>query len=135
MRVLARSTNQIWLSMQDLEWFVTYVAAEVSFGGVEAHEDEAKPAVAEGNCSVPGLRIRWDFQRPGCWTATFVQGPLQGRTVTSSVDEMTEAKWDAIAQEHGQCTTTWAGTTYDDRKAATWRHLEHHCRGLLNAAQ
>ena len=54
--VLARSTNQLWIDIDNIEWLVNYVAKEVALGGVP----EEEPAVAESNCEVDFLRIQWN---------------------------------------------------------------------------
>ena len=57
-RVLGRSTNQVWLSVEDVPWLVKHVATEVALGGVAEVTDAA---AAEGNCEVPDLRTQRDF--------------------------------------------------------------------------
>ena len=58
--VLGKSTNQLWITVEDVEWLINYVATEVALGGVPQPE---AAAVAEGNCEVEGLRVQWNF---GC---------------------------------------------------------------------
>ena len=82
--VLGKSTNQVWIAVEDVEWLVNYVATEVSLGGVPQVE---AAAAAEGNCEVEGLRVQWNFGAQS-WRAEFVTGKLQGTIVHSSVSNM-----------------------------------------------
>ena len=50
--VLGKSTNQLWIAVEDVEWLINYVATEVALGGVPQLE---AAAAAEGNCEVEGL--------------------------------------------------------------------------------
>ena len=84
-----------WIHQADIEWFVRYVADEAAFGSV--HVPAAIPPVRTPNSIVPGLHIRWDFQRDDAWEATFVEGPLQGTQVNSSVAKLTEDKWNSVS--------------------------------------
>ena len=82
--VLGKSTNQVWIAVEDVEWLINYVATEVALGGVPQVE---AAAVAEGNCEVEGLRVQWNFGAQS-WRAEFVTGKLQGTIVHSSVSKM-----------------------------------------------
>ena len=82
--VLGKSTNQVWIAVEDVEWLINYVATEVALGGVPQVE---AAAVAEGNCEVEGLRVQWNFGAQS-WRAEFVTGKLQGTVVVSSVSTM-----------------------------------------------
>ena len=84
-RVLARSTNQLWIAVEDVEWLINYVATEVALGGVPELE---VAAVAAGNCEVHGLRMSWDFVNQS-WRAGFEAGKLMGTSVSSSLSKMT----------------------------------------------
>ena len=136
-RLMAKSTNQTWLAREDLQWFVESVAAEVCCGGVPLAEDDANSAVAEPNCTVPGLHLQWDFGRNGNrhydprWTATFVTGPLQGQQFTSRVQALTAAKWQAVARLGENVGESFEAACAEERKSATRLHLVNHCRGLL----
>ena len=50
--VFGKSTNQLWIAVEDVEWLINYVATEVALGGVPQLE---AAAVAEGNCEVESL--------------------------------------------------------------------------------
>ena len=82
--VLGKSTTQLWTAVEDVEWLINYVATEVALGGVFEVE---VAAVAEGNCEVEGLRVKWNFGAQS-WRAEFVTGNLQGTIVRSSVSKM-----------------------------------------------
>ena len=83
-KCLGKSTNQVWIAVEDVEWLINYVATEVALGGVPQVE---AAAVAEGNCEVEGLRVQWNFGAQS-WRAEFVTGKLQGTIVHSSVSKM-----------------------------------------------
>ena len=83
--VLGKSTNQVWIAVEDVEWLINYVATEVALGGVPQVE---VAAVAEGNCEVEGLRVQWNFGAQS-WRAEFATGKLQGTIVHSSVSKWT----------------------------------------------
>ena len=74
--VLGKSTNQLWIAVEGVEWLINYVATEVALGGVPQLE---AAAVAEGNCEVEGLRVQWNFGAQSC-RAEFVSGRLNRRT-------------------------------------------------------
>ena len=82
--VLGKSTNQLWIAVEDVEWLINYVATEVALRGVPQPE---AAAVAEGNCEVEGLRVQWNFGARS-WRAEFVSGKLKGTLVHSSVSKM-----------------------------------------------
>ena len=90
--VVAKGTNQLWISIDDLDWLIGYVAVELAFGGVPLIEESA---VAEGNCVVPDLALKWDFGQQS-WKAKFVAGPRCGEEFVSSVSKMTAQKWATI---------------------------------------
>ena len=50
--VLGKSTNQVWIAVEDVEWLINYVATEVALGGVPQVE---AAAVAEGNLRSRGF--------------------------------------------------------------------------------
>ena len=60
-RVLARSTNQLWIAVEDVEWLINYVATEVALGVPEL--DVA--AVVAGNCDADDLRMPWGVGKQG----------------------------------------------------------------------
>ena len=61
-KLLALSTNSLWLSTGDLDWLVTWLADEVETGGVPMEDavasDEAAVAALERNCQAPGVHVR-----------------------------------------------------------------------------
>ena len=81
--VLGKSTNQLWIAVEDVEWLINYIAIEVVLGCVPQVE---VAAVAEGNCEVEGLRVQWNFGAQ-TWRAEFVTGKLKGAIVHSSVSK------------------------------------------------
>ena len=81
--VLGKSTNQLWIAVEGVEWVINYVATEVALGGVPQVE---AAAVAEGNCEVEGLRVQRNFGAQA-WRAELVTGKLKGRVVHSSVSK------------------------------------------------
>ena len=61
--LLAWSTNQLWISADDLDWLVRNLADEVSTGGVPV-SNHTKEGL-EPNCDVPNVHMRWNFK--GAW--------------------------------------------------------------------
>ena len=92
-RVLARSTHQLWIAVEDVEWLINYAATEVVLGGVPELE---VAAVVAGNCEVHDLRMSWDFGQQS-WRAEFVAGKLKGTSVSSSVSKINAEKWTSVA--------------------------------------
>ena len=126
--VLARSTNQIWIDIDNIEWLVNYVAKEVALGGVPEEES----AVAESNCEVDFLRIQWDSGEQR-WQAEFVGGPLAGESFTSRVSTLTSEKW-ALVWDPFVC--DFEAASFEDRKECTRLYLQDFCaRKLQNAGQ
>ena len=137
-RILGLSTTQLWVAIGDIPWLVAYIAEEVALGGVAIDaDDDDDSAVAEPNCSVPGLYIGWSFTHGDAWEAKFVEGPLKGAMFVSSVAKMDAKKWNALIEKWnalsgslGEC-SCFEETTYEVRKRATWQWLEHHCGGVF----
>ena len=121
---MARGTNQLWIAVEDVDWLINYVAAEVALGGVPEHQDDSD---SEASCELKSLRMKYHFG-DRAWTAEFVSGPLAGTTYTSSVDNMTAEKWatilDAVAVD-------FAGATLPQKKEGTRLFLKKHCERLL----
>ena len=113
-------------------WFVAYVADELAHGGVA---DEAvvtgNSAVAEGNSSVPGLLIQWDFQNDDGFVGTFVSGPLCSQVIQSKVSTVTEAKWET-AKTHNVVSGSFDSASLDDKKKVVWLCIELHGQQRLD---
>ena len=125
--VLARSTNQLWIDIGNLEWLINYMGKEVALGGVP--EDE--PAVAESNCEVDFLRIQWNFGDQS-WRAEFVSGPLEGQSFTSRVSSLTSEKWASVGD---LLLGDFEGASFEDCKECTRLYLQAFCAmKLQNAA-
>ena len=124
--VLARSTNQLWIDIDNIEWLINYVAKEVALGGVP----EEEPAVAESNCEVDFLRIQWDFGDQ-CWRAEFVGGPLEGESFTSRVSTLTSEKWASVRDP---LLGDFEGASFEDRKECTRLYLQDFCARKLQTA-
>ena len=110
-------------------WFVAHVADAIAHGGIE-DQDEEQPAVAEGNSSVPGLRIQWDFQGDDGFVGTFVSGPLCSQVIQSKVSTVTEAKWET-AKTHNVVSGSFDSASFDDKKKVVWLCIELHGLELL----
>ena len=123
-RVLARSTNQLWIALEDVEWLINYAATELALGGVPALE---VAAVAAGNCEVQDLRMSWDVGKHS-WRAEFVAGKLKGTSVSSSVSKMNAGKWTSVASA---VAVEFEKASFEDRKDGTRLFLQAHCAGLL----
>ena len=77
-RVLARGTQSLWVHTEAIPWLVTYLADEVTLGGVAVDAEEDNSTVADSG--VEGLKVEWDFHGADRWTGTFVRGPLKGES-------------------------------------------------------
>ena len=126
--VLGKSTNQLWLAVEDVEWLINYVATEVALGGVPQLPDAA---VAEGNCEVEGLRVQWNFGAQS-WRAEFVSGQLKGTVVHSSVSKMNAAKWVSVS---AAVAVEFEQASFDELKEGTRLFLQNYCAGMLNAGE
>ena len=108
---------------------ISYIADEAACGGVVLEGEDS--AVAEPNSSVPGVHIEWDFQKGG-WSASFVSGPLKGKSYFTSPHKLSQNAWDALrADDKVHCAFADAGP--DDLSDAASLHLEAHCRRILDA--
>ena len=130
-RVLARGTQSLWVHTDAIPWLVTYLADEVSLGGVGVDAEEDNSAVADGG--VEGLRVEWDFHGADLWTGTFVRGPLKGESYVVRVSSLSEQKW-AIAK--ASCSDNSYGETFQDaneeqKRDAARCFLVLHCSHLL----
>ena len=127
-RALATSTNTLWLHCDDVEWLVTWVANEHKTGGIPTLDPAAAGEELKGNCSVPGVHIRWDFN--GAWEAIILAGEKKGATVKSHVAKCTAEKWLAIG---GQATygIDFESATENHLKAATFEYLEKRMKEVV----
>jgi hypothetical protein len=129
-RLLPKSTNSLWIHADSVKWLVAYAADELGRGGIpqQPEDDDALPAA--GNCSVPGLAIRWDFSTNDGWEAVWVGGPLKGKIVRSALSDLSTEKWSRVggATKFGSELGT---ATLSARKQAVWALLEMHCSVCL----
>ena len=121
---MARGTNQLWIAVEDVEWLINYVAAEVALGGVPEEEDDSD---AEGNCEVPGLQMKWLFGL-SAWKAEFTSGPLKGHSYTCSVNNMNQDKWETVRTA---VAVDLENATTQDMKEGARLFLHRHCQSLL----
>ena len=131
--VLGRSTNQLWIAVEDVGWLINYVAMEVALGGVD---ERPEPAVAEGNCDVPDLRMRWDFGM-NVWRAVFVAGKLKGAAVNSSVANMNVGKWESVkaavaVSVKAAVAVEFGSATFQELKEGTRLFLLAKCTDILS---
>ena len=100
-----------------VSWFVAYVADEHAHGGVPDQEDDTgESAVAEGNSSVPGLLIQWDFADDDGCVGTFVSGPLRSDAIIKSkLSTLTDAKWQN-AVSHNAVSGSFDDASLEDKK-------------------
>ena len=123
--VLPTSTNTIWISKEDIAWFIEYMADEVGPEG-----SQGVPQVGEGggddepNCAAENVYMEWDFV--DTVSAKWVQGPLQGKSVQTTVSTLTEEKWSKMDALHAY------GVSFENAsplqlKQAAWHYVEAHC--------
>ena len=129
--LLALSTNSLWIGVQDIEWLVNWLEAEHRSGGV-ALTDEAAVAVLEGNCGVPNVHIRWNFE--GAWEAIVLAGPKKGISMKSYVKKMTAEKWQTVAGLHNY-KMAYADAKPADRKLATYHYVEAFMKHTMDETE
>ena len=131
--VLPTSTSSIWLRKEDLPWLLEYLRDEVGPDGsqgvaqIDDADDEEVP-----NCAAAGVYMEWDFA--GGVIAKWVQGPLKGKTVRSTLSAFTEEKWKKMDAVH------FYGVAYAQAgprqiKQAAWHLVEAHCVEANESAQ
>ena len=118
--LLAWSTNQLWISADDLEWLVRNLADEVSTGGVPV-SNHTKEGL-EPNCDVPNVHMRWNFK--GAWEGIFCNGPLKGKEFESWVGRLTPEKWE-IAERKLSTNVALVDASKDQKRCATLAYVEH----------
>ena len=122
---MARGTNQLWIAVEDVEWLINDVAAEVALGGgVPEEEDDSD---AEGNCEVQGLQMKWVFGA-GHWRADFTSGPLKGTGYTCSLLNMNADKWEAVRTAFA---VDFKDASTQDLKEGARLYLKQYCQSLL----
>ena len=107
--------------------FLEYLADEVGPSGAkgvaqiesDTEEDEEVP-----NCAAEGVCIEWDFQ--DAVIAKWVQGPMTGKTVRSTLSAFTEDKWMKMDAVHSYG-VAYAGASSRQIKQAAWHLVEAHC--------
>ena len=102
---------------------INYVAAEVALGGVPEQQDDSD---AEGNCELKGLRMKYDFA-DRVWQGDFVEGPLRGKSFSSSVANMTAEKWATV---QAAVAVEVERATLQQLKEGTRLFLLHHCQTI-----
>ena len=125
--VLRKTTNSIWILRDDINWLITYVADEVWSGGVPPVEDDSE--VAECNCEVPHLNIKWDFPTKR-WTGRFVSGPREGEVMDADIANMTADKW-ATLESAGVHLGDWDNTSFETLKEGTRLYLQRYAQHRL----
>jgi len=123
-RLLGVSTNQVWLSLPDVPWLLTWLADSVSCGGVPV--DPPAP-LAANSPAVAGVNFQWDFA--DSWEAVLLHGPNAGTKIRTCVSNFTEEKWAAMNAIHNYG-VPFDRSTYEQRKAATLHYLEDHCKRM-----
>ena len=128
--------NTIYIDKVHIEWLCSYLADEVGCSGVPllssavAGVRVGPSAVAEANCSVPGLYISWNFQSGGSWVGEFLTGPLQTKKVSTGPTALTSEKFEKVASLRGR-TCSFRDASRRELKDAAWDYIEWHCHGLL----
>lgn len=126
----------IYIERIDVPWLLTYLADEVSCGGVVCGDAGgaagAGSAIAEPNTDVPGLRIIWDFEKNG-WHAKFVSGPLANSAHEFSVSpaKLTEETWNALACKQ-LVSGAYSMATSSALDKAALAFLTGHCKRILD---
>ena len=130
-RLLASSTNSLWIAKQDVEWAVLWLAAEYKTGGVALH-DNPFDGLAE-NCSIQGVHMRWSFDN--AWEAIVIAPCTEkGNKTKSYVRSLDRAKWDRAAEIHHYA-VAYEHASANDRKTATYHFLEIVMRDIMATMQ
>ena len=124
--IMAVGTYQLWINMESVPWFISYLSAECRSGGV-AHEDEGGDTP---NCEVDGLHIAWDFDTNDAWVGTWLEGPATGHTVSISLSSFTESKFQQSAPRAG-IATLFSEASHAELKQAARTLLVDHCAQVL----
>ena len=113
----------------DIPWLVTYMADELSTGGVTVLSAVAEPTP---NCKTPGLSIQLKPNGGSLtvYEARFLSGPLAGKKVVTDTSKFTQAKWEQCTQWSRQ-TPSVAEAALSDVQAAAIHYLEMHMATLL----
>ena len=130
-RLMYKSTNSLWLHVDDVPWLVNYMMDELDCGGVPLLEPQAtEVAVAVANSAVPDLNINWDFHSDtDQYIATFVAGPLQGTVVQSRITNLTAEKWASILPPRD---VEFELADFDTRRAGLFLYVQQHCAWMLD---
>ena len=128
--LMACSTNQLWLNMDSVPWFISYLSAEVRSGGVSHEAEDAIPS----NCEVDNLNMSWDFQSNDAWVGTWVEGPMKGQTVTVAMSKFNEVKFQQSAAQAG-VETSFDKASREDIKTAARQYLLAHCERQLASSR
>ena len=113
-------------------WFVAYVADEHAHGGIpDTEDDTGESVVNEGNSSVPGLLIQWDFADDDGYVGTFVSGPLRSDAIIKSkLSTLTEAKWQNAVSLNA-VSGSFDDASLEEKKKVVWLCIELHGQQLL----
>ena len=128
-RLLATSTNSLWISQEDIPWLVCYVADEVMKGGVAVEKDDTPEL--EQNTPVPHLNVHWDFASGDAWVAEFVAGDLAGTKVSSNVRGLSQTKWESINGDN-RFGVTLAKASFNVKKDAVWEYICAACKQMVD---
>ncbi len=109
--------NSLFIRDHDLPWLLRYMVEELQHGGVPICKEETD--VPEANTGVPTLFIAWDLSVDPAWLGEFVDGPLTGTRIRSSIANRTQQKWDFLRSYH-----------YDMGDCAQATVADKTCRGL-----
>jgi hypothetical protein len=129
-RLLATSTNSVWISQEDIPWLVCYMTDEIMKGGVVVSETDDRPAL-DINTFVPNLNVQWDFASGDLWIAEFVAGDLKGQKVSSSVKELSQSKWASVGGDK-HFGVTLAKAPFKVRKDALYTFICAACQKMVD---
>ena len=119
------STNAIWLREQDLAWLLEYLADEVGPEEAQGVPKTVSPdAVDAPNCLAENVYMEWDSN--DTVSAKWVQGPLKGKTVQTTVSTFTEEKWSKMSALHAY-DVPFGDATPLHLKHAAWHYVDAHC--------
>ena len=111
-----RSSRNLYLSVNNLDWLLAYAADELQCQGV-ATTDDHQPPMQHGNCSaVADLFLEWDFGEKA-WDGRFVQGPFADQRHRFSMSDLDAYTW-ATLKEMAEVNGYLGRATLTEKKSA-----------------
>jgi hypothetical protein len=130
-RVITKSTNQLWIALDDVPWLLNWLKDEFERGSVPLTDKTGTKL--DTNCDVEGVHVAWDFC--SSWEATFLDetAALRGKSLKSDVQKLTQQKF-AVADEVHKYGCNFAEASAELKKDATRHFLLIECKKRIDDA-